>query len=151
MLETFDAENNETFTENNYYLTDEEGGTDQVLIDFSCAYDDIDIKFNKLVTNVSNTSLTGFKKYRVFSAPNHDVYFKVVNPNNRSKANYMIRYYYTGLGAEYNYSLSSSPINLNITLYNETADINITYNSINITKGIKPRVVKNNTTYFYIY
>ena len=151
MLETFDAENNETFTENNYYLTDEEGGSDQVLIDFSCAYDDIDIEFNKNVTNVSYTSLTGFKKYRVFSAPNHDVYFKVVNPNNRSKANYMIRYYYTGLGAEYNYSLSSSPINVSITLYNETADINITYNSINITKGIKPRVVKNNTTYFYIY
>ena len=89
MLETFDNKNNTTFKENKYYLTSEERGTDQVFIDFSCAYDDIYIDFDKSVTEVANASLTGFKKYRIYSSINSDIYFKVVNPKNRTKGNYI--------------------------------------------------------------
>ena len=152
MLQTFDDKNNETFTENKYYFSFDEKYDDQTLIDFSSAYDEIDISFDKFVTRVVNGTLTGFKKYRVYNATDNDVYFRVINKKNRTKANYMIRYYYTGLGGEYNYFLNDSQkIIYKHILDNEKANISITYNSINITTGEKPYFVKKNNIYFYIY
>ena len=64
----------------------------------------------------------------------------------------MIRYYYTGLGGEYNYFLNDSQkIIYKHILDNEKANISITYNSININTGIEPQVVKREDIYFYIY
>ena len=149
---TFVGENNQTLTENKYYLTNEEKRTDQVLIDFSSAYDDVKIVFDNSSTEVAEGYLTGFKKYRVNNSFDNNVYFRVVNPYNRSKANYMIRYYYTGLGGEYNYSLNDSERSIrNVSSNEENITICITYNSIKIMTGKTPRIVKNEDIYFLIY
>jgi hypothetical protein len=153
ILETFDAENNQTFRENKYYLTCEEHNGDQALIDFSSAYDDVKIEFDNTKMQVYKGYLTGFKKYRVYPPNDTNVYFKVVNPSNRSKANYMIRYYYTGLGAEYNYSLNDSEKSIhNVSQNEENITICITYNSIKIFKGKEeaPQRINDSNIFFYI-
>ena len=44
IMETFDADNNETLVENKYYLCSEDRGDDQVLLEMSAGFDDIEIK-----------------------------------------------------------------------------------------------------------
>jgi hypothetical protein len=152
ILETFDGKNNEITTENKYYLSSDDKGTDQVLIDFSSAYDDIDISFDDSVTSVTNASLTGFKKYRVYNSIDNDVYFKVVNKRKIPNANYMIRYYYTGAASVFNYSLNDSQkIMHSPELDEDTANITITYNPIKITTNYIPVRTKKNGIKFYIY
>ena len=152
ILETFDGKNNEIITENKYYLSSDDKGTDQVLIDFSSAYDDIDISFDDSVTSVTNASLTGFKKYRVYNSIDNDVYFKVINKRKIPNANYMIRYYYTGAESVFNYSLNDSQkIMHKPELDQDTANITITYNPIKITTNYIPVRTKKNGIKFYIY
>ena len=155
-IETFDGEGNQTFTENKYYLTNEEKRGDEVLIDLSCAYDDVKIEFDNSIEEKEKRVgyLTGFKKFRVNNTIDNNVYFKVVNPSRRPKANYMIRYYYTGLTAEYNYSLNDSDRVIDKKyLNNQNATICITYNSIKIFTGLKenPIIVPRKDVYFNIY
>ena len=153
VIETFDGENNETITENKYYLCSEEKMGDQALIEISSAYSDIIIKFNES-SNVNYTFyyFSGFNRYRVFNASNDNVYFSVINSGPYKNANYMIRYYYTGVGAEYIYSVDDESREINITYQGkEYANVCITYNSIKIVTGIDSREVNRSDIYFYIY
>jgi hypothetical protein len=129
--------------------------TDQALIEISSAYSDIIIKFNES-SNVTYTFtyFSGFNKYRVYYANNDNVYFSVINPSLNKNANYMIRYYYTGLGAEYIYSVDDENRKINITYQDEDyANVSITYNSIKIVTGNKSeeKEVIRDDIYFYIY
>ena len=155
VIETFDDENNETRRENKYYLSSEEKMTDQALIEISSAYSDIIIKFNES-SNVTYTFtyFSGFNKYRVYYANNDNVYFSVINPSLNKNANYMIRYYYTGLGSEYIYSVDDENRKINITYQdNNYANVCISYNSIKIVTGNKgeEKEVNRSDIYFYIY
>ena len=155
VIETFDDENNETRRENKYYLSSEEKMTDQALIEISSAYSDIIIKFNES-SNVTYTFtyFSGFNKYRVYYANNDNVYFSVINPSLNKNANYMIRYYYTGLGSEYIYSVDDENRKINISYQdNNYANVCISYNSIKIVTGNKgeEKEVNRSDIYFYIY
>ena len=150
-LQTFD-EVNYIFVrnENKYYLSSDDKRSDQVLIELSSAYDDITIKFDKK-SNVNFTydCFRGFKKYRVYNATNDDVYFSVLNPYSRRKANYMIRYYYTGLGSEYEYDLDLNPKKEIISKHDDYVNISISFKAIEI-KNQQKRV-ESNDIYFMIY
>ena len=155
VIETFDGEDNKTLTENKYYLSSEEKKGDQALIEISSAYSDITIKFDES-SNVNYTFyyFSGFNKYRVFNANDDNVYFSVINPGPHKNANYMIRYYYTGVGAEYIYSVDDENRKINITYQDEDyANVSITYNSIKIVTGNKSeeKEVIRDDIYFYIY
>ena len=90
----------------------------------------------------------GFNKYRVSYAINDDVYFSVVNPKKRKKANYMIRYYYTGLGRKDKYTVNLNPeIDINY-LNNEYASVTLTFEPIQVKFNYD---VSNINIYFYIY
>ena len=153
VIETFDDKNGKIRPENKYYLSIEEKNDGQGLIDFSPNYPDIYIDFDESA-NVNSTFFyqSGFNKHRVYSANNDNVYFSVKNPNMRKNANYMIRYYYTGIGGEYNYTVDDDNRKINISMINnEYANISITYNSIKIVSGIIPEEVEREDIYFYIY
>ena len=67
---------------------------------------------------------------------------------------YMIRYYYTGLGSEYIYSVDDENRKINITYQdNNYANVCISYNSIKIVTGNKgeEKEVNRSDIYFYIY
>jgi hypothetical protein len=151
--ETFDDKNGKIRPENKYYLSIEEKNDGQGLIDFSPNYPDIYIDFDESA-NVNSTFFyqAGFNKHRVYSANNDNVYFSVKNPNMRKNANYMIRYYYTGIGGEYKYTVDDDNRKINTSMINnEYANISITYNSIKIVSGIIPKEVEREDIYFYIY
>ena len=150
-LQTFDEVNNIFVrNENKYYLSSDDKRSDQVLIELSSAYDDITIKFDKK-SNVNFTydCFRGFKKYRVYNATNDDVYFSVLNPYSRRKANYMIRYYYTGLGSEYEYDLDLNPKKEIISEHDDYVNISISFKAIEI-KNQQERIYRNDI-YFMIY
>ena len=149
IIETFDGENNETRRENKYYLSSSEKYYDQVLIELSSGYKDIEI----VIENTSNSFYTfeyfnGFNKYRVFNATDDNVYFKVINPKKRAKANYMIRYYYTGIGAEYDYILDLNGERNIISQNEENTTISLTFKGIKINYR---EIVDRNDIYFYIF
>ena len=148
VIETFDGENNETRRENKYYLSSSEKYYDQVLIELSSGYKDIEI----VIENTSNSYYTfeyfnGFNKYRVFNATDDNVYFKVINPKKRAKANYMIRYYYTG--AEYEYILDLNNERKIVSQNEENTTISLTFKGIKIKNG--NRYVLRSDIYFNIY
>ena len=132
LLETFDGKNNSIQKENKYYLSTLLRSTDQILIEFSSGYDDIDIEFNDPSNvEVEYKNVTGFKKYRVNNTTLDDIYFSIINKNNRN-ANYMIRYFYTNKKDEYTYKLNLDYERKNISLTVESASINLTFDSIYI-------------------
>ena len=155
VIETFDGENGEILKENKYYLSSEEKGSDQALIEISSPYSDIIIKFEESsIVNSTFYYFNGFHRYRVFSAKNDDVYFSVIKTGESKNTNYMIRYYYTGVGAEYIYSVDDLKKEVNITLStNEYANVCITYDSLRIFKRINGTEydIHRNDIYFYIY
>jgi hypothetical protein len=155
VIETFDGENGEILKENKYYLSSEERGSDQALIEISSPYSDIIIKFEESsIVNSTFYYFNGFHRYRVFSAKNDDVYFSVIKIGERKNTNYMIRYYYTGVGAEYLYSVDDLNKQVNITLStNEYANVCITYDSLRIFQRINGTEydIHRNDIYFYIY
>ena len=117
IFETFDGENGEILSENKYYLCSQDKDTDQVLLEISSGFDDIKIKFdNSSKIRNSFHYYEGFKRYRIYTAYKDNVYFSVINPKKR-KVNYMMRYYFNGIGSEYEYYLDTNAekkiINLN--------------------------------------
>ena len=148
-IQTFDGENNTVRRENKYYLSCKDKSWDQSLIELSSAYDDVVLEFdNSSEVDSTYDYSKGFKKYRVFEAKDCNVYFSVINPNNRSKANYMIRYYYTGLGGEYDYYFNVNPERKIIKLSNDNATISLTFEPIKI---LFVDVVDRDDIYFDIY
>ena len=149
ILETFDGQNDEIRTENKYYLSSKEKQGDSALIELSSGYKDIMVEFNKSSeVDYEFEYFMGFNKYRVKSAKNDNVYFKVVNPNQKKGVNYMIRYYYTGLGRKDKYIfdlnaekkvLNMSDDNVTISLEFKPVKLNFNYN------------VSTYKIYFYIY
>ena len=149
ILETFDGQTDEIRTENKYYLSSKEKQGDSALIELSSGYKDIMVEFNKSSeVDYEFEYFMGFNKYRVKSAKNDNVYFKVVNPNKKKGVNYMIRYYYTGLGRKDKYIfdlnaekkvLNMSDDNVTISLEFKPVKLNFNYN------------VSTYKIYFYIY
>ena len=148
ILETFDGENNETRGENKYYLSSLEKLEDQVWIEISPSFKDIKIEFENRTNADYKLELTnGFNRYRVYEATDDNVYFKVINPKKRAKANYMIRYYYTG--AEYEYILDLNNERKIVSQNEENTTISLTFKGIKIKNG--NRYVLRSDIYFNIY
>ena len=149
IIDTFDGENNEPLVENKYYLCSEDKDEDQVLLEMSSGFDDIEIKFDNY-SRVKNSFhyYDGFKRYRIYTAYNENVYFSVVNPKKRN-ANYMMRYYFTGIGGEYEYYLNDDPVRDIIERTDDTVSISLTFNSMVIKKI--DSYIKVSNIYFYIY
>ena len=80
----------------------------------------------------------GFKRYKAKSN-NEDVFFSIINPNNRKNVNYIIKYhcYSTRIRnvgeKEYTYSFDENNKTINISKNDENATICISFNSINLT------------------
>ena len=105
----------------------------------------------------------GFKRYKLSSCNNDNIYFSIINPNNRRNANYMLRYHYYNIynfvqnyhlsEYEYLYSLDDEHKEVNIKYINdEKADICIIFDSINVTeRNYNPLpVMSKDTIRFYI-
>ena len=149
ILETFDGQNDEIRTENKYYLSSKEKGGDLALIELSSGYKDIMIEFNKSSEVVYDFEyFMGFNKYRVKSAKDDNVYFKVLNSNKKKGVNYMIRYYYTGLGKKdkYIFDLNAEKQVINMNDANVTISLNFKPVKLNFNYNVSKIKI-----YFYIY
>ena len=150
ILETFDGDNGEVREKNKYYLSSKQKDTDQAFIEISPGFNDIEIKFeDSCNANVTFDFFKGFKKYRVYSAKDDNVYFSVINPKKRRDANYMIRYFYTGLGGEYIYTLDENPKMEIISSNDESVSIALTFNSMKIHQN--KTEINRTDIYFFIY
>ena len=153
IIETFDGENNETRTENKYYLSSrEKWGEDAANIEISFSYPDIVVEFDKsacysgLFANPS-----GFHRYYSREAINDDVYFSVKNPNKRKNVDYIIRYYFTGIGSETFYQFNLTPDIEIIDLDDdEYVKVILTFDGVNITNEDFKTLTETNI-YLYIY
>ena len=152
ILETFDGENNETRKENKYYLSSrDKGSEDYALIEISPSYPDIVIQFEPSANYKGDfKSLNGFNKYYSRDAKNDDVYFSVINPKGRKGVNYMMRYYFTGIGDGIKYTLDLNPKREIIDLNNGNVTVNLTFNGIHL-KYYDIDLLQNINIYFYIY
>ena len=152
IFETFNGTNNSIKVENRYHINIREIGlTSQVLIELSTQYDEIKIEFDNDL-NISSKIVSGFKKYRIWRTKNIDynIFFNVINPN-KINTNYMIRYYYTTYEKEYEYYFNEKFDRKDISSNNENISISLTFDSINIKKGLtKNETVTINGIYFLI-
>ena len=150
MLDTFDGGNNTIREENRYYLSIYQKNKDHILLEYSSGYNDIEIVFeNSSNVNASFYYFKGFKKYRVYSASNDNVYFRIVNPYKRN-VTYMMRYFYTDITQENNFTFNLTPeIKTNI-LDNEKASISLTFEGIKCLVYGKP-YDDTDDIYFYIF
>ena len=153
ILETFDGKNNEIRKENKYYVTSKykDKWTD-CFIEISTAFDDIQIEFGNKTNDIYEFDCYfGFRKYWVRPLYDYNIYFKVINPKSRD-TNYMIRYFYTGRGGEFIYSLDMKPERKDISINQENITISLTFNAINIkykNASVKEKVYPG--IYFNIY
>jgi hypothetical protein len=136
IIETFDDKNNFTRAENKYQIYVSQRANSQVMIELSPEYNDIELNFTSETLNSKDFNcvvnpVTGFKKYRIYKTEKDNVYFNVINPNNR-KANYMIRYYYTDEEDEYSYHLYDNIDKKFIDENDENITLSLTLNPIDI-------------------
>ena len=153
IIETFDDKNNFTRAENKYQIYVSQRANSQVMIELSPEYNDIELNFTSETLNSKDFNcvvnpVTGFKKYRIYKTEKDNVYFNVINPNNR-KANYMIRYYYTDEEAEYSYYLNDNIIKKYIDENDENITLSLTINPIDIIYN-KSRLNNTYNIYFFI-
>ena len=115
---------------NMYNIPDQKNSS--VLVEFSPNYNDLYLNFetNGLVTK--DKIATGFYKYRIISSQNNIIYFNITNPNNRTNANYFLRYYYSDENGENNYFLDPNFIYHENKSDSESVSIYLTFNNINI-------------------
>ena len=152
IIQTFDDKNNLTRAENKYQINVYQRFVDEILIELSPEYDDIELNFTSETKNSKDfsyvvNSVTGFKKYRILKTEKDNVYFSVINPNKR-KANYMIRYYFTLKNYEYNYYLYDNIDKKYIDVSDENITLSLTLNPIDI---IFQNRRLNNTIEIYFY
>ena len=137
IIETFD-DNNDTIRDNNkYHICANLKGDEQVIIEISPEFNDIELVFTNETGNnsvqcsdfdCSVQLMGGFKKYIINNTNNENIYFDIVNPKKR-RANYMVRYYYADEEFEHSYRLGN--INKDyINQNNETIDLSITFDPI---------------------
>ena len=114
MIQTFDGYNNIMRDKNKYHIFVNQREKDEVWIEFSPEYNDIELIFiNETYPNgfyCSDFNCTmkpanGFKRYMIYETNNDNIYFNIINPKRR-KANYMIRYYYSLEKDSYKYNLN---------------------------------------------
>ena len=137
IIETFDGSYNTIRKENQYYINVNQREVNDIIIDFSPEYNDIDLNFRDLDTShYSINSVTGFKKYRIRNEPFDKIYFNVTNKNNRL-SNYMIRYFFSTETLEQNYFLDNYT-DQNIDFLNDDyVTVSLKFNGIQIkTNGI---------------
>ena len=156
-LETFDNKNNTIREKNKYHIHANQKLDDQVVIELSPEYNDIEIIFtndtNPEGFNCSDFNcyikyITGFKKYFINEINDYNIYFNVINPNNRT-ANYMIRYYYGDELGGYSYEIKNLIEKKYIDFNDEYITLSITYDQVHIYYQNKPANPKYKT-YFYI-
>ena len=153
IIQTFDDKNNLTRAENKYHINVNERFLQQILIELSPEYDDIELNFASETKDSKDfiytvDSVTGFKKYRIINTEKDNLYFSVINPNRR-KANYMIRYYYTQKQDENNYYLYDNIDKKYIDVNDENITLSLSLNPIDIIRNNR-RLYNTNDIYFYI-
>ena len=126
--------------------------SDQAFIEISPSYDDIEIVFDESQhTQLKHyATYNGFKKYWVNYSKDNDVYFSVVNKKQRN-ANYMMRYFFTGLGGENEFLIDLNPeIHYDILQSNDNlVDVSLKFKGIQIFE-YKKLLIQDNV-YFTIY
>ena len=152
IIETFDGENNTIREKNQYYMNINQIGANQVLLELSPEYNELEIQFiNK--TNSSEFLYTienyfGFRQYRILKSDVNDVYFNVINPKGRN-ANYLIRYFYTNKSLEYNYLFNENPKKEILESNDEYVTVSLIFDDIKIIFQGGDLVI-NNDIYFYM-
>ena len=141
---------------NRYHILVDQKGSDEVWIELSPDYNDIEIIFTNETNpdgfrcsdfNCTMKELNGFKKYVIYEINNDNIYFDVINPKKR-KANYMIRYYY-GL-EKYGFKYYLNKMNKEyIDTNDENITLSLTFDPIEI-KNQDKHVERDFTIYFYI-
>ena len=156
IIETFDDYNNTIRDKNKYHIFVNQKGNDEVWIELSPEYNDIELIFtNETYPNGFNCSdfnctmklMNGFKRYMIYETNGNNIYFDVINPKQR-KANYMIRYFYSIEYFSYKYYLNKMNkeyINTN----DENITLSLTFDPIEIINQDNPANITNKT-YFYI-
>ena len=126
--------------------------SDQAFIEISPSYDDIEIVFDESQHTQLRHSATynGFKKYWVNYSDDNDVYFSVVNKKQRN-TNYMMRYFFTGLGGENEFLIDLNPeIHYDILQSNDNlVDVSLKFKGIQIFE--RKKLLKEDNVYFTIY
>ena len=156
-FETFNDRNNTIRDKNKYHINANEKSGTHLALELSPEYDDIEIIF----TNETHPEgfkcsdfdcyiryATGFKKYFIGNIHDYNIYFNVINPNNRT-ANYMIRYYYGDELGGYSYEIKNLIEKKYIDFNDEYITLSITYDQVHIYYQNKPANPKYKT-YFYI-
>ena len=155
-LETFDNKNNTIREKNKYHIHANQKLDDQVVIELSPEYNDIEIIFtndtNPEGFNCSDFNcyikyITGFKKYFINEINDYNIYFNVINPNNRT-ANYMIRFYYGDIKEGYTYVLNNITEKKYIDANYKSVTLSITFDQMHIYYKNEP--LKDDSIYFYI-
>ena len=155
-LETFDNKNNTIREKNKYHIHANQKLDDQVVIELSPEYNDIEIIFtndtNPEGFNCSDFNcyikyITGFKKYFINEINDYNIYFNVINPNNRT-ANYMIRFYYGDIKEGYTYVLNNITEKKYIDANDKSVTLSITFDQMHIYYKNEP--LKDDSIYFYI-
>lgn len=129
-----------------------------VMIEFSPNYNDIILNLNegnetKIIYEEYNYH--GFKKFRITntSERQNQINFNVINTRNRKDANYLIRYFYTDVRDENNYTLDIYTNKDDTAKNNQDSDIVsvwFDFKNINVTRDSKPLNNTNYTITFYI-
>ena len=131
ILETFEGENGEIRTNNKYYVSSKPRGTNELFIEISTPYNDVQIEFENITSDLyDEDSNTGFRKYWIRPL-NDSFYFNVINPKKRID-NYMIRYFFTDKEYEYIYSLDMNYERKIISSNTENVSITLTFKAIEV-------------------
>jgi hypothetical protein len=165
LIETFNQNENLNVNINNYTIDindrlDKGRGNclSDVMIEFSPNYNDIILNLNegnetKIIYEEYNYH--GFKKFRITntSERQNQINFNVINTRNRKDANYLIRYFYTDVRDENNYTLDIYTNKDDTAKNNQDSDIVsvwFDFKNINVTRDSKPLNNTNYTITFYI-
>jgi hypothetical protein len=117
------------------------------LIEFSANYEDLIIEISE-DSNITFINETGIKKYLI-SKVDEDIKIKVKNPNKRPNSNYIIRYFSTTQGDEYNYTLIKTHKTFKMEV-NSDDTVNFKFEFENIKIRKKGNIIQRNDVYFEI-
>ena len=160
MIETFQINENKTRAYNKYYIDvndkyrhDYKNDSD-VFIEFSPNFQDIRLNLNNNTNYKYIPSIEeGSQKFRLIDIKNGPIYFNVTNPKNRTKGNYILRYYYSEPQFEYIYSFDKNfEYKLEESNTNNVS-FSLTFNNINVSQYYEPfnPILKKYNITFYIF
>ena len=160
MIETFQINENKTRAYNKYYIVVNDKyrydykNDSEVLIEFSPNFQDMRLNLDNNTNYKYIPSIEeGSQKFRLTDIKDGPIHFNVTNPKNRTKGNYILRYYYTENQFEYLYSFDK---NFEYKLENSNSDnvsFSLTFNNINVSQYYEPfnPIIKKYNITFYIY